>query len=341
MIALATLILVLGIGSYIAYQHFLDEIKPVEGSAIVELTIPKGTSIMKTAAILHENGLIKNANYFIYYIKWKHSGIQFIAGDYRLQQGSTVDEILRSLSSGEVVRNTIRFTIPEGYTVEQTAAKLAAEGFVNEEKFLEAADALDYNYWFISEIPTDTPSKYNLEGFLFPETYEMVQGSTERQIIERMLSQFEKEFIQDWKTELQEKGISLYETMIMASIVEREAMVDKERAKIAGVFYNRLRTSPSWKLESCATVQYALGKQKARITFADLEIDSPFNTYKHEGLPPAPIASPGRASIRAAVLPEQHDYFFFVTKKDGSNEHHFSKTLSEHLKNDAQSRGSW
>lgn len=339
LIVVATLILIIGIGTYLGYQYFYSQLEPVQGNEIVEIQIPKGTSVKNAAFLLQEHGLIRNAQYVNYYIRWKHEGIQIIAGDYRIQQGLTVDDLLQTLSTGNVVRETVRFTVPEGYTIAQMASKLASEGLIDEQAFIDAANSRDYDYWFINEIPENTKAKHVLEGFLFPETYEVEKGATERQIIERMLRQFDREFKAEWRPLLDTMGLSIYEIITMASIVEREAVVDAERPTIAGVFFNRLVSQ--WKLESCATVQYALGKQRDIITFADLEIDSPFNTYKIEGLPPAPIANPGRESIKATVFPEEHDYFFFVTKKDGTSQHHFSRTYQEHRANDARSRGSW
>ncbi len=341
LITLATLILIIGVGGYYSYQYVLQELEPTEGDQLVDIHIPKGSTIKQAAAILEEQNLLRNGDIFFYYIRWQHPDVQFMAGDYRLAQGTTIEELIETLSAGNVIRETVRFTIPEGYTVEQMAAKLTDEGLVDRQKFLEAANDRNYDFWFIAEIPDDTVAPYALEGFLFPETYEVLKGSSEREIVERMLRQFDFEFKQDWRLLSEQLGLSIYEVVTMASIVEREAIVDKERPAIAGVFYNRLFSSPAWKLESCATIQYALGKQKSVITFADLEVDSLYNTYKHEGLPPAPIANPGRESLKASVIPDEHNFYFFVTKKDGTNEHHFSRTYQEHLQNDAQSRGSW
>ena len=341
LIVLSTLILIVGVGSYVGYEHLMNELVPVEGDQVITVEIPKGSSIRQAASILEEQKLLKNAMYFTYYVRWKYPEVQFMAGNYRIAQGSTIDQILQTLGSGDVIRDTVRFTIPEGYSVEQIAQKLADEGLVNQQEFLEHAARRDYDYWFIDEIPDNDLVKYPLEGFLFPETYEVAKEATEHEIINKMLKQFEREFLDEWRLLSEQSGMSVYEIVIMASIVEREAIVDEERSVIAGVFYNRLLSNPAWKLESCATIQYALGKQKSVITYEDLEIESPFNTYKHEGMPPTPIANPGRESLKAAVSPGEHDYYFFVTKKNGSNEHHFSRTYDEHKQNDAKSRGSW
>ncbi|HDR67528.1 MAG TPA: endolytic transglycosylase MltG, partial [Bacteroidaceae bacterium] len=143
----------------------------------------------------------------------------------------------------------------------------------------------------------------------------------------------------EWTTEIEKKNMSIHDIVTLASIVEREVVVDKERPIVAGVFYNRLKDD--WNLQSCATVQFILGKQKDRLTFDDLEIKNPYNTYVNQGLPPGPIGNPGRKSLEAAVYPAEHDYYFFVTKKDNSGEHYFSRTFAEHQKYNAKSRGNW
>lgn len=330
-------------GAFVVHNFFVAELKPIEGNQEIAVTIPKGITGAKAIQILEDEGLIRNAALTRYYVRFHLDGqMNVIAGDYLLRQGMTIQEILDTLAAGTVIKKeTVKFTVPEGYNVTQVAQRLAEQGLVNEQIFLEAANNRNYDFVYLESIPVIEDRKYLLEGFLFPETYEILKTATEHDIIQRMLKQFEKEFKDEWLQQLQLDGRTVYEVVIMASIVERETVADKERPIVAGVFYNRLNVQPAWALESCATVQYALGVQRDIITFADLETDSPYNTYRNPGLPPAPIASPGRASLQGTVFPEQHPYFFFVTKKDGSSEHHFSRTLSEHLANDAQSRGTW
>ena len=173
---------------------------------------------------------------------------------------------------------------------------------------------------------------YVLEGYLFPETYQLYADSRVEEYLMAMLSQMEKIFDDDaHRNQLTDRGLTMHEILTMASIVEREAVVDHERVLIAGVFYNRLRVNRA--LESCATVQYALGETKEVLLFTDLHVDSLYNTYIHPGLPPGPIAAPGKASILAALYPEDSDYYYFNFKYDGTGEHYFSKTLQEHNTN--------
>jgi UPF0755 protein len=169
---------------------------------------------------------------------------------------------------------------------------------------------------------------------MFPETYEMKKGSTEEQIIARMLQETDRKLAtlpEGWQDAMEESGKSLHEIMTIASLIEREVVVDEERALVSSVIYNRL--AEPMRLQIDAAVQYALDEPKERLLTKDLEIDSPYNTYKNDGLPPGPIASPSLASIEAALFPAESDYLFYVTKKDGSQTHLFAKTYNEHLRN--------
>jgi UPF0755 protein len=169
-----------------------------------------------------------------------------------------------------------------------------------------------------------------LEGFLFPETYEMKVGASESQIAERMLSQFDKVFKDSYYERAEELGMTINEVVTLASVIEREAQLDSERARISGVFHNRI--NKGWKLQSCATVQYILGERKEVLSYDDIAIESPYNTYINAGLPPSPIASPGEKSIIAALYPEDTDFMFFVASGENDGSHIFSKTLKEHEK---------
>ncbi len=320
--------------------YIQQNLKPVEASdEEILVTIPKGASSKKIGEILYDHGLIRNATIFRYYNQYKGTGTGLKAGDYKLTKGMAIDQLIAKLSAGEVFFETFTFTIPEGLSILQIADLLEKKGYVNKKVFLKEVNEGDFDFDFIKAIPENKDRKYRLEGYLFPETYEMKKGATEHEIIARLLKQFDLIVTDEWKNELEKRNMTLDEAVRLASIVEREAVIAEERPIIAGVFYNRMRDK--WLLQSCATVQYVLGKQRDVITYADLEVEDPYNTYIHAGLPPSAISNPGEASLKAVVYPENHNYFFFVTKKDGSGSHHFSKTYAEHQKNDAKSRGSW
>ncbi|MDU4696739.1 MAG: endolytic transglycosylase MltG [Paenibacillus sp.] len=329
------LLVIIGVGAAGIYVY--TGMSPVEAKEQpVKFTIEPGTGTAGIAELLENEGLIKNSFLFVSYLKWKSEGSRFQAGVYEMKPGVTYDEIIAKLNSGDVVKaEMIRFTIPEGFSVKQMADKLAEEGLADKEVFLQLAkDASGLDNELLTQIPADAQLTYRLEGYLFPETYELKKGSTERDIIARMLQETGARIagIPDFEQKLQARGLTLSELMTVASLVEREVVVDAERPMVAGVIYNRLKDG--MKLEIDATVQYVLDKPKERLLNSDLRsVDSPYNTYLYEGLPPGPIAAPSLKSIEAALAPKASEYLFYVTKKDGSGEHLFAKTYKEHLKN--------
>lgn len=330
------LFLVLAAGGTACYVY--GQLQPVEAQGESKhVIIPPGTSVREISRLLEEAGLIRNADLFHYYVRYKGVAPQLKAGEYEFTPGQSNDEIITAMVEGKVVMRTERFTIPEGWNVEQIADHLAGEGLVDKEVFLQEVNHGSFpDFPFVAQIPRNEQRTYRLEGYLFPETYEVKQGASEREIIEKMLAQFQAEWKEEWTALLQKRNLTMDEAVRLASIVEREVAVDKERPIVAGVYYNRLRDN--WPLQADATVQFVLGKQKERLTYEDLKVESPYNTYIHPGLPPGPIANPGRASLAAVVNPAHHDYYFYVTKKDGTSEHYFARTLQEHNANDAKSR---
>jgi len=218
-------------------------------------------------------------------------------------------------------------TVPEGLTVLQIAELFESNGFETKNEFLETAQNIELPFEYI-----DAPGDYKrLEGFLFPETYNIPQSYNSEKIILLMINEFDKVFTEEYKKRADELGFSIKEITTIASLIEREARVDSERPLVSSVIHNRLEINMPLQID--ATIQYILGKQKDRIYYKDLEIKSPYNTYQNTGLPPTPIAVPGKACIKAALYPEDTDYFYYRTKNDGSGEHYFSETFNEHIKN--------
>ncbi|QAY68288.1 endolytic transglycosylase MltG [Paenibacillus protaetiae] len=328
-------VLIIGAGSILLYVW--NGLRPASDGPAKTVKIDSGMSAFRVSDTLEQQGIIKNAFLFKYYLKVKHEGSHFQAGSYELHPGMTNSEIIAKLNAGDTIpEETVRFTIPEGYTVLQIADKLAAEGIVDKDKFLKLAD--EKRDWGDAEavrsIPDDSNLHHRLEGYLFPETYEMKKGSTEEEIISRMLLETDRklnELGEDWQSELEARKLTLHQLMTIASLIEREVVVDQERPIVASVIYNRL--AKPMPLQIDATVQYLLDKPKERLMENDLKVDSPYNTYQVKSLPPGPIASPSIASIEAALHPAQTDYYYYVTIKDGSQTHLFAKTYQEHLKN--------
>lgn len=336
--ALLALVIILSTVVSIVYFNYKSNIQPYSTSdEPLIIDVPMGSSIKKIGEILEDNKIIKSANAFYFYAKGK-GALDLRAGTYQLSPSMSLDNIISVLEEGKVYVENVKFTVPEGFTVEKIADLLQAKGLVDREEFLQAVNNEDFSsdVWFINHIPKEAKVKYKMEGFLFPKTYSVKKDASAKDIILMMLKQTEKEFPKEWLGELQKRKVTFHDAITLASIIEREAVVDAERSKIAQVYYNRIRTG--MKLQADATVQYSLGEQKERILYSDLEIDSLYNTYKYKGFPPGPIANPGIEAIKAAVFPETHDYLFYVTKKDGSGGHYFAKTFNEHKENIAISK---
>lgn len=301
----------------------------------VTFTIEKGMGSSEIADLLEKNGIIRKSLFFKGYLKWTKEGSGFKAGTYIAKPGDTYDNLITRLNAGDVVKKeTVAFTIPEGFTAKQVVDKLEGAWKIDAAVFLDLVNlGTDLKEIEILGIPNDKEIRHRLEGYLFPETYEILKDSTAQEIVSAMLDQLQSKLdtIPNWQQKLKDRGMSLHELLTVASLVEREVVVDSERPLVAGIIYNRLEKGQ--KLEIDATVQYLLDKQKERLIYKDLEVDSPYNTYRNVGLPPGPICNPGLAAIEAALSPEDSDYFFYVTKKDGSQAHLFAKTYKEHLAN--------
>lgn len=329
-------IVVAGAASVLLYVW--NGLRPPRASDVtIRVTIDKGMKANKVAEELEKNGLIRNSFLFSAWLKLEGEGSKFQAGEYEMHRGMTREEIVAMLNSGRTVAGeTIRFTIPEGFTVAQIADRLAKAGYVDKNAFLAAMsepEQVTGSVW-TKDIPKDADLRYPLEGYLFPETYELKKGATVADIVNRMASELDvklNELPDDWQSVMQERNLTMHEVLTIASLVEREVVVDSERPIVASVIENRLKKKMPLQID--ATIQYLLDKQKEKLTEDDLKVDSPYNTYKHTGLPPGPIASPSLKSIEAVLYPADTDYLYYVTKKDGSNEHLFASTYKQHQKN--------
>lgn len=336
-IVMTLLIILILVAAAAASYLYNDMLKPVDPAAVEDyklVEIPSGANTEDIANILEQENLIQNQLIFRIFTRRYNLGQGFIAGKYTLSPAMSLSEIVFKIQSGDVYTETAWFTIPEGYTVEQIAARLANEGLADKEKVLGLArnpsEKILENFPFLMEI--DDPNiNYLLEGYLFPDTYEVYSDAGEEEIIILMIRRLDNLINESSIIRASELGLTLHEILTIASMVEREAVVDHERSRIAGVIYNRLAIGQLLQID--ATIQYILGETKEFLTFEDLKIASPYNTYQNAGLPPGPIAAPGELSIEAALYPEETDYFFYNFKYDGTGEHFFSYTYEEHLRN--------
>lgn len=319
-------ILTLIFGTFNSYKNFMNT--PVsKKSKEVEFTVKRGANSSTIVEGLYKKGLLSNKIYAKLYLKKLNIDKKLKPGIYKLNTSMTPNEIFKKLSTGNPDADVITITFPEGYNIKQIAKKLKESGLIADEKsFINETQNGKFDYEFILNIPKDRPSR--LEGYLFPDTYEFKKGISEHDIIKKMLDRFDYIYKNSIKETIDKKNLDLDKIIIMASIVEREARVAEERPIIAAVFYNRLRIP--MRLQSCATIQYALGENKERLLNKDLEVDSPYNTYKHDGLPIGPICSPGKSSIIAALNPSDVDYIYFVLKAyNGDGSHNFARTNQE------------
>jgi UPF0755 protein len=318
---ITTLIILYTFGILIFYSCISQLLSPVGGNPITEevIRISPGTNILKVGALLAEKRFIKSP--FIFQLTGIMSGTSrsLKVGDYAINTGMSVPEIIKKLVSGESI--LYKFTIPEGLTIPEIARMWGEAGFGTSTKFLETANDSSWRTKY-------GISSSNLEGYLFPNTYMFPRGISEHEAIEIMLNQFVKEVLPVVQQKPSNVNLSLNEIISLASIIEKEAKVGEERPIVSAVFHNRLKIN--MKLESCPTVLYGLGYPNRELTYDDLRNTSlRYNTYVYKGLPPGPICNPGIKSIIAAINPSNNDYLYFVSKNDGT--HYFTQNYNDFL----------
>lgn len=288
----------------------------------VDIIIPEKSGANQVAVLLKQNGLIRSELAFRYYCSHNNLATVLKPGHYRFNRSQTLPELAALIAQGKTASTPV--TIPEGYTVEQIGRLLVDKNLVTATDW-QAALRDDYNFGFLP--PPGGRRQQRLEGFLFPDTYNIELNTPSHQIVNMMLERFQKAWEPEMAALAQEQKRSPLEVVTIASIIEREAMVAEERDTISGVIKNRL--DKKMALQMCSTVLYVLKQDKQTLSIADTKVDSYYNTYKYSGLPPGPIASPGLAALKAALNPQKHNFLYFVAKGDGT--HHFSATNAEHL----------
>lgn len=294
-----------------------------EKDPIRTFTIHEGDSATSVARSLKEQGFIRSADYFLYILRQDGRTTSLRIGRYRLSGAMPPRRIVENLASDTATPTDYRITIPEGFTAEETAIRLQEAGLCDAGDFLRIVRRP--SYYGIDLHGYNIP---NLEGFLFPETYFFDRRSDCESMVGRMVGQFFKVFRERDARRAKELGFSVRQAVTLASLIEEEAKVDSERDLVSSVIHNRLKAGRTLQID--AAVQYALPQRKERLRNRDLEVDSPYNTYKHAGLPPGPICNPGMESIRAALHPAETEYYYYVAKEDGSGAHFFSKSSEEH-----------
>lgn len=305
----------------VAYGFFSAEFRGrgVPDGSVVEVLVPDGASSLEVAGVLRAEELIFHPRIFDAYVRLKGQGRQLKAGRYGIPRGASYTYLLEVLRSGAVV--TTPLTIPEGLRIPQVAERLAA--YVGDSTATVLAYLTDPKR--VGELGVPGPT---LEGYLFPETYRFADGVGLPVIVQAITGRYRDFWGVEERAQAAALGLDEREIVTLASIVEKEVRWDDERSVVAGVYWNRLQRD--MLLQADPTVQYALGRPRARLLYRDIDsvADHPYNTYTQQGLPPGPIASPGAASLQAALRPADHEYIFFVARNDGS--HEFTRTLREH-----------
>lgn len=332
------LVAVVFLSAFLSYTYLVDKYSnPVTLESIVinpetsvSFKIEKGSGTEDIATNLKEQGLISSKFMYKFLSKFNGYDGSYKAGTYTLCEGLSYDEIMVVLSSNP---ESVKITIPEGFTTEQIASRLEANGVCSAAEFLKAVETQDLtSYTFITKHDN---RDHRLDGYLFPDTYEFDIDASPDTIIYKLLNRFNEIYTPEYTAKAEEIGLTEDEVIILASLVEKEARLASERARIAGVFINRLNSDNYPKLQSCATIRYAysklFGETLDQVTKEHTNVNDLYNTYKYEGLPPGPICNPGQASIEAVLNYEHHDYYFFVAKTDGSNGHTFTRTYAEHV----------
>jgi UPF0755 protein len=289
------------------------------------INIPKNTTIGNVIGIFNEQGLLKPPWFFKNAVKIysRFTGEGIYAGSYMFEKGNTNFEILYSIFTGKQLC-TVKVTFPEGIRLQKYASILTHKLSIDSAGFMQyvMSDSL---------LKANSIPEESVEGYFMPNTYEFYWKEPIREIVSRLMDAQNQVWRTKFERNAEEEGRTRYEILTLASIIEAETPVDDEKARISGVYYNRLKYS--MPLQSDPTVQFALGNHKSRILFKDLDIESPYNTYKHLGLPPGPINSPGIKSIGAALFPENNNYLYFVAIGDGSGRHSFARTAAQHSYN--------
>lgn len=291
------------------------------GNVKVYLHVKPGMTTREIGTQLEQHGVIESRTKFWLVAKLNGYEDKIRAGNYALHPGMEPREVLSLLVEGKTAR--VKFTIPEGFRVRDIAKRLAQEGLVDEQEFLtKAKEYAPYDY-----IGHHAHTVYACEGFLFPDTYELGSDIDADTILKEMTADFDQRLTAEMRQQAEEKHLSIYELVTLASLVEKEARYEEDRPIIAQVFFKRLALG--MPLQSDTTLQYLRDEPKEDLSIEDTKIDSPYNTYQYTGLPPGPIANPGMAAIEAVLHPAQTDYLYFVADRQGHN--HYSTNYADHL----------
>lgn len=340
-------------------SNFINPVD-INDATPIEVVIPSSSSASTIARILYnacgedEEGLIANTAVFKVYVDFVGKANKMQAGTYILSKNMSIKQIVDIICEGNPPKESITLTIPEGYTVSDIANLLVEKGLIEDPAEFTNACVDQTGFESFTFLPASgVGRRYLLEGYLFPDTYEVFVDASVDSIIIRLLNRFNEIFTDEYIARAEELGMTMDEVVTLASMIEREAQVDTDFAKVSAVFHNRLEQG--MRLESCASLSYVLNARKYTFTESELATDSPYNTYRQEGLPVGPISNPGKLAIEAALYPNEEfleeGYLYFcngklqVTNADGTVTHNyalvFDKTYEEHQQHVIEYRPYW
>lgn len=340
-------VLAIGFLTFSGYRYVTKSLKPVDATSeeIVQVDIPTGSTRRDIGTILEEEGLIDSAFIFEYYVRYLGKN-EFQAGSYLMSPSMTMEEMITYLNEGGtpiMEQPASVVTIPEGIHMEQIAEEIerntsfSAEEFmtlIESSEFIEAV-TVEYPALLTDAVEATNVTRYTLEGYLFPATYELYEDTTLEGLVRQMIARMDQA-LQPYYSTIQASGYDVHDTLTLASYIEREGVTDEDRGLISGVFQNRLRIG--MPLQTDPSVAYALGQHIERTSLADLEVDSPYNTYRYPGVGAGPINSPSESAINASINPTETSYIYFLADlTDGTV--YYSETFEEHLQKQSQYLG--
>jgi UPF0755 protein len=339
-----SIIIVLAILAINIFSYYQDINSPADQAGTEKkFIVVSGESVKAIARNLQAEGLIKSAPHFEFYVWRAKMGAMMQAGTYALSPRLTIKDIAASLTAGKVVNLEKEITIIPGWTLRDIAKYLEAQGIASSSDFYKLAGEPLKDYSKLKNAPADysadyqfladKPKNYGLEGYLFPDTYRIFPNADARDVIIKMLVNLDGKLTSEMRAEIKKQGKTIYEVITLASVIEKEVSKMEDMKIVSGIFQNRMKAGQA--LESCATLAYILGKNKPIYTIDDTQTVSPYNTYRHQGLPPGPICNPSLAAITAAIYPAETAYNYFLSRPDTGGTV-FSKTLDEHNRNKAK-----
>ncbi len=328
---LIVIILALALTLVISCNEITESLRePVDpkDNTPVEFEIKKGDNWGSVSSRLSEMKLVSNSSTVKNFVSEKKLSNKLQPGKYILKKSMNLEQIVTEITKPVVKKETVKVTIPEGYETKMIAELLEKKKAIKSaDKFLKVVKEEKFDYDFLKDVDRET----YLEGYLFPDTYEFYKESDEKEVADRLLKRFDEIYNDKYRARAKELNMTDKQVITLASIIQREARSMKEFPIVSSVFHNRI--NKKMKLQACSTVQYVLNERKDVLTKEDIKIESPYNTYKYAGLPPAPISSVGDAAIKAALYPEKTEFLYFVVQNMGDGSHYFAKTYNEHLNN--------